>query len=125
MAGSPTSRTLGHARKLGFEAGVVERRNPRSFITHDLFGFVDVVAAGPGGVLFVQACAAGDAARRKAKILSIPAWKSVVRSAAMVEVWGWAKRGARGKRKLWSVRRERLSLDGEWFEILEPEEIPF
>lgn len=126
MAGvSPTARSLALARKLGYEAGVVERRNPKTFITHDLFGFVDIVAAGPLGVLFIQACAGASAAARRDKILASPAAPTVVESGGSIEVWSWSKKGARGKRKLWSVRRERLLFTGEWCEIRDDEVIPF
>lgn len=128
MASSPTARSLAHARELGYEAGVVERRNPKTFVSHDLFGFVDIVAARAGDLLLIQATSADNVAARRAKILQSPALDRVAFSGAKVEVWGWAKKGARGKRKLWTVRRERLTaIDGEWtwLEFVEPVDIPF
>lgn len=125
---SPTSRSLEHARDLGYEAGVVERRNPKTFVTHDLFGFVDVVAARAGDLLLIQATSDDHVSHRRSKILQSPALERVAWSGAKIEIWGWAKKGARGKRKLWTVRRERLTaVNGEWtwLEFVEPVEIPF
>jgi hypothetical protein len=125
---SPTARSLAHARDLGYEAGVVERRNPRSFVTHDLFGFVDIVAARAGDLLLIQATSGDNAASRRAKILQSPALERVAFSGAKIEVWSWAKRGAHGKRKLWTLRRERLTVENDdwaWVEFVEPFEIPF
>lgn len=39
-----------------------------------------------------------------------------LREAGSVEVWGWAKRGARGKRKLWTLKRY-MKCGGEWWDI--------
>lgn len=125
---SPNARSLAHARELGFVAGVVERRNPRSFVTHDLFGFVDIVAARAGDVLLIQATSSDHAAHRRAKILQSPDLERIAFSGAKIEVWGWSKKGAHGKRKLWTVRRERLvATEGgwAWLEFIEPVEIPF
>lgn len=123
---SPTQRTLALLRKEGWQAQVVEKWNPHSRTRLDLFGGIDVLACRPyeaslgiaGAVVAygaprivgVQACAAASHAARKSKLLKekkIAVWLA---AGGRVEVWSWGKRGARGKRKTWQVRREAISL---------------
>ena len=111
---SPTARTLQWFRKRGWPAQVVERWNQYSKTRHDLFGFVDVVAMDPnsGRLVGVQCTSTGNlrARLRKAQAISFfTLWKQ----ANDVEFHGWAKRGARGKRKVWTLRR----LDGNGNEL--------
>ncbi|MHB1530468.1 MAG: hypothetical protein ACYCXT_13820 [Acidiferrobacteraceae bacterium] len=55
MPASPTQRTLRHLRKAGYPlVQVVEKWNPHAGVRQDLFGIIDVLAVGPGGVLAVQ-----------------------------------------------------------------------
>lgn len=109
---SPTSRTLERCRKLGWPCGVVERwigppNQPWMRKRVDLFGFIDLIALdGQRGALGIQACSTGDAARRVAKILierhaEAMAW---LKTGNRIEVWGWSKRGPKGKAKRWAVR---------------------
>lgn len=130
---SPTQRTLAHLKKLGFDAAVVERWNPYAKIRQDMFGFVDITAFGQEEfgsefkfklplALLIQATSGTNHAARKEKIEANAVADRISRNgSAYVEVWSWAKKGARGKRKLWSLRRERLmphELSGErWVEV--------
>jgi hypothetical protein len=128
---SPTQRTLAECRRLGFQAGVVEKRistmtfkpkpgtkpNPFSSVTIDLFGFIDILALGDGSTYAIQTTSTPHLADRKAKIESLPTLAAVLDAGWLVECWGWAKRGKRGKRKLWTLRRERLVGPGTWQEI--------
>lgn len=113
---SPTARSLAVLRKEGWTAGVVERWNPGARVRQDFLGFADILAVRPiafiegqgtraDGVLAVQACVTGDQSKRLAKIQQEP--KAAVWRAAgnTIEVWGWAKRGPRGKRKVWTLTR--------------------
>jgi hypothetical protein len=105
---SPTARSLQHLRALGYKAQVVEKTIPRTFIKKDLFG-ADIVALKACTPLLVIQCTSGsNVAARITKLQESgfdTLWKSV---GAMIEVWGWAKQGTRGQRKVWTVRREAL-----------------
>ena len=108
---SPTSRTLQHcAKKLGWHAGVVERRLPRVFITVDLFGCIDVVAIAGDRIIGIQATTGAHHADRRAKALAEPRLRAWLAAGAGFEIWTWSKRGEEGKRKLWTLRREPLEL---------------
>lgn len=131
---SPTSRTLDLLRKEGWTAQVVEKWNPHSKTRLDLFGGIDVFACmpkawaecveideahrvvtfgppkEPGGFLGVQACAGASHSSRKAKLLSEKRMAIWLAAGGRLEIWSWSKRGARGKRKTWTARREPLSL---------------
>ena len=129
---SPTARTLARCEKLGLRAGIVERY--RSFVVgraptgetlsrggkkSDLFGFIDVLAFGDGATYAIQTTVTGSASKRRDKIEAecADALAEVLRAGWLVEVWGWAKRGAVGKRKLWTLKRERLVGPGAWEEV--------
>lgn len=110
---SPTARTLAHLRKQDFLAAVVERRLPYGFTTIDLFGFIDVVALdGLPGLLGVQTTSQPHAAARVHKIAEecAEAARRWLAAGNRIEVHGWAKRGGRGERKLWTVSVRRLTL---------------
>jgi hypothetical protein len=109
---TPTARTLARLRELGYRADVVERRLPRCFITRDLFGCIDVVAVRPGEVLGVQCTSASHLAARLRKARAAPGLRAWLAAGAHFEVWGWAKRRPRGRRKVWCVRRVALATGG-------------
>ena len=106
---SPTALTLRKLRADGCLAAVVEKWNPHARVRQDLFGFIDIVAVVPGGVgvLGVQACVTGDVMKRRAKCRAEPLAQNVRRwreAGNAFIIWGWAKRGPRGKRKAWTLR---------------------
>lgn len=102
---SPTSRTLAKLRAEGWNAWVVEKWNPHAHVRIDLGGFGDVLAWAPGrGILAVQCTSGSNVAARVAKIQALKQASEWVLSPARLEVWGWRKAGARGKRKLWECR---------------------
>lgn len=107
---SPTSRTLERLRELGFTAQVVERWNQYARIRQDLFGFCDIVAMREGvGTVLIQACAGASHAARRSKVLAEPRAEIAAKCGNRIEVWSWAKKGARGKRKQYELRREELT----------------
>jgi hypothetical protein len=125
---SPTARTLAFARKRGWDIGVVEQRIPRTFITRDLFGFIDLVAMDDQpGLLAIQATSdnGGNAAARCAKIVDDEHRPAAVRwlsSGLRLEVWAFGKRGAAGTAKRWRLRRQRATLEAGaivWSEVRE------
>lgn len=100
-------------RKQGWIAGVVEKWNPHARIRQDLFGCIDIIVIDDleQGPLAVQATSGtGHAARRK-KSVAEPRLKLWLEAPARFEIWSWSKRGPRGKRKVWTLRREPITLE--------------
>ena len=110
---SPTVRSLALLRKQGFHAQVVERYNQYARVRVDLFGFIDIVAIkeGESGVTGVQTTSASNLSARVNKILGIPAAQLWLATGNRILVHGWAKKGPRGKRKLWQTVEKWLSLE--------------
>jgi len=108
---SPTQRTLKALREDGWTAEVVERWNPYARIRQDLFDFIDIVAVKAGHpIKGIQVTAAG-ASSRVHKIRSKPAAKIWVLAGGELEVHSWAKRGGRGKRKVYTCRTIKMDLE--------------
>lgn len=107
---SPTQRTLARCRAQGWHAAVVEHWNPWAKIRQDLFGVFDVLAIDPQktGVLAIQTTTTAHVADRVRKILEAKITKPWLKAGNRIEVWGWAKRGARGKRKTWMMTRATI-----------------
>lgn len=105
---SPTQRTLKECRDRGWVAAVVEKWNPHARIRQDLFGCIDILAITPTGIMGIQACAGSSHAARKTKALAEPRLNAWLGAGCVFEVWSWSKRGARGKRKTWALREERV-----------------
>ena len=112
---TPTARSLAVLRELGYVVQVVEQWNRYSKTRHDLYGCIDVLAVHPEhGILGVQATTTSNAAARQTKALAEPRLVTWLRAGGSFEVWGWAKRGKAGERKLWTLSRRRVKLvDGE------------
>lgn len=129
---SPTARTLVECRKRGWIAQCVEQTIPHTFIKRDLFGVIDIVAVtatcdrhvlSPGGVdkltvewpaiLGIQATSnntSGNHSARRTKILAEPRALKWIEAGGRLEVWSWAKQGARGKAKRWTLRIEAITV---------------
>lgn len=113
---TPTQRSLAELRRRGYTAQVVERWNSFAKIRQDLFGFIDIVAIqeGQNGVLAVQATSTPNMSARLEKARGTPALRVWLASGNRFLVWGWAKRGARGERKLFQLKEhEELPNRGE------------
>jgi hypothetical protein len=108
---SPTARTLVELRKRGLYAQVVERWNQYARVRIDLFGVIDVVVIGDGAIIGIQATTTAHAANRIDKILAEPRALAWLRAGGRIELWSWAKRGAAGTRKLWTLRVEAITVD--------------
>ena len=112
MASKPTQRCIADLKDLGFTYQVVERWNPFAKVRVDLFGVIDVVACMPGvGVLGIQVTSGTNHAARRAKACAEPRLKTWLDSGGRFELWSYAKRGERGKRKTWQLRREELKAE--------------
>jgi hypothetical protein len=124
---SPTARTLAEARKRGWGACVVEKWIPQKKRRLDAFGFGDILAVDPAGsgAILIQATSTPNMSSRVEKITTEPrakdhpdgpgglADKARVWLAAgnRILVWGWAKRGKAGERKLWTLREVEITMD--------------
>lgn len=110
---TPTQRALADARGIGFTCQVVERWNPYARVRVDLFGCIDIIAVREGvGILGIQACAGASHAARMAKAREQPGLAAWLAAGGRFEVWSYAKRGERGKRKTWTLRREEIRAGG-------------
>jgi hypothetical protein len=99
---TPTQLTLRELRRRGWPlVEVVERWNPHARIRQDLFGFVDVLAVGPNGVLGVQCTSATNVPSRVRKIGDHPNVGHVREAGVALMVHGWAKKKGR-----WTLARE-------------------
>jgi hypothetical protein len=128
VATSPTARTRTFLKANGIGSGIVEKWIPQTKRRQDLLGWIDVVAVVPigaplytngcdplpHGIYGIQTTSGPNAASRVAKLLEL---KPEHRDALMawletgcLEVWSWSKRGAAGKRKLWTLKRRTVTL---------------
>jgi hypothetical protein len=119
MKTSPTQRSLAHLRKNGWTACVVEKwippRGTMKFGRRiDAFGFGDILACRRGepalfgDIALVQTTVMSSMAAHKAKILALSEFQKWKDADGVVVLHGWAKRGPRGKRKLWTLKEEVL-----------------
>ena len=126
---TPTQRSTHYLRKQGFIVCRVEQTlhmpgrpwgNKK-----DAFGFRDLLAMSDEGIALVQVTSSDHVSHRVNKIRGVPtdlndpkavreaidiavnarAWQ---RAGGKIFVHGWAKRGPRGKRKVWTLREEIL-----------------
>ena len=112
----------------GWTCAVVERWNSFAKVRQDLFGFIDLVAikADQPGVLAIQACAdngggVSDHIKKLTSVLSdekpergesrVRNVKEWLAAGNKLDVMGWGKRGERGKRKVWTLRRVPITLE--------------
>lgn len=91
---SPTARSLEHLRKSYPLVDIVERRLPHAFITHDMFGIIDLVAVSETEILAVQTTSASNMADRVAKIAESAALPILLKVGIRVIVHGWRKNAA-------------------------------
>src|SRR3990167_6595315 len=109
---SPTQLSLKELRKRGYMASVVEKFNPWVKVRQDLFSFGDILAVHPERkeFLLIQATTGegGNVAERVRKVGGHKNAKVWVEAGGKVFVWGWAKRGKAGKRKMWTLREVEI-----------------
>lgn len=123
---SPTARALAECRKRGWVAQVVEQTIPRTFIKRDFLGIIDIIAVSQGAagirhgdgayivtrgeVIGIQVTSGTNHAARIAKAKAEPRLSAWLGAGAIFQVWSYAKRGAKGKRKQWTLREEAVTL---------------
>lgn len=108
----PLQRSLGWLRKQGYLAQKVEHWNAFAKRRVDLFGFADIVAvrAGEPGVTAIQVCWK-DVPAHVEKLNAIPAVSTWLSCGNRLVIHSWAKKGPRGKRKVWTLAQ--IGLPGE------------
>lgn len=107
---SPTSRTLARLKAAGIIAQTVEKWCSFSRRRIDLFGCLDIVCIRQNRIVGIQVTSGDNLASRIAKINAEPRALAWVQAGGSIEAHGWAKRGGRGKRKLWTCRVVRASV---------------
>lgn len=105
-----SGKTLDLLRKEGKIVGVTEHWNAFTHQRKDLFGFIDIIALdiNEGKTWGIQTTSASNMNARIKKICTecrvyTEAW---LKAGNFIEVIGWAKKGAKGKRKTWQPTRK-------------------
>ena len=107
---SALGMALADLKKLGFHAAVVEKRIPHTFISKDMFGFADIVYLTSASIVALQVTTntGGHHAKHKDKIIAEPRALAWLQAGGIVELWSYAKQGARGEAKVWVCRKESI-----------------
>lgn len=119
---TPTIRTLQWLKKNGYIACVVEKWIPRIRKRKDAFGFGDILAfsgdLAEWSAILIQCTSASNMAARLDKINASAEAQAWLASPHR-KIWliGWGKRGGRGKRKLWRIRRLSVQHGGLFVEM--------
>jgi hypothetical protein len=112
-----TQRTLAHLRRGGYTAGIVEKWNQFANVRQDFLGFADILAvrADRHGVLAIQCHPVASLAAHRKKCLTdpkvVPALRVWLEAGNELRLEAWGLKGERGKRKLWTVTHEYVTLD--------------
>lgn len=107
---STIAQSQKHLRELGYIVAKTEWWNHYAKVRQDLFGLIDTLAAHPeqiNSLLAVQSTDGAHLAAHRKKILGSQVAPVLMRH-MLLEIWSWSKMGARGKRKLWTLHRERF-----------------
>lgn len=115
MSSKPMQRSTQLCREEKWTYGITEKWNAAVGVRQDFLGVIDLIVmdgagGGPLGVQCGRDTGGGDHAAHRAKALAEPRLRAWLESPARFEIWSWGKKGARGKRKLWTVRREAITL---------------
>lgn len=103
---TPTQRSKQYAEKLGYTVAIVEKWNQWARVRQDLYGFGDLLCMRPNTpLLLVQTTSTGNISSRVNKIAALPESAHWLSTGSQIEVWGWAKRGKKGTRKTWTLKK--------------------
>ena len=113
MASKPTQRSLDYLRKEGYTVAIAKKFNHFIKIRQDLFGWIDICAIHPEkqGVLGVQTTSTPNLSARIKKAIALDSLRVWLQAGNVAEFHGWAKRGPRGKRKLWTLKKKIITLE--------------
>ena len=108
---SPTKRCIALLKKEGAISQVVERWNAFAGVRQDLFGFADILAmTSKRELLAIQTTSGSAHASHRIKILNEPRALLWLKCGNRIEIWSWSKRGPRGCKKVWTVRRDEITI---------------
>ena len=112
MASKPTQRSLEYLRKERYTVAIVEKYNSFTHTRNDLFGWIDICAIHPDhvGVLGIQTTSTSNLSGRIKKATALDSFKIWLQAGNRAKFMGWAKRGAKGKRKLWTLKEQEITL---------------
>ena len=110
---SPTQRSLAYLRKGGYIVAIAEKYNYFIHTRTDLFNWIDLCAIHPGKgeIVGVQTTSTSNLSARIKKAMALDAFKVWLQCGGKAVFHGWAKRGARGKRKLWTLKEKIITLE--------------
>lgn len=117
MKTNATQRTLAHLRRGGYTAGIVEKWNQFANVRQDFLGFADILAVRSDrqGVLAIQCHPVASLAAHRKKCLTdpkvVPRLRVWLEAGNELRLEAWGLKGERGKRKLWTVTHEYVTLD--------------
>jgi hypothetical protein len=77
--------------RLGYLCHIVEKRIPGTFITKDMYGFIDILAVRPGEILGVQSTSWDHVSHRVNKIAEHENVGRVRESGMRIVVHGWKR----------------------------------
>jgi hypothetical protein len=109
---TPSARTRKHLTALGWHVWNVEQTIPHTFIKRDMFGWIDLLAVHPQhGILGIQVTSGANlnARIKKARTVAGPLTACLLAGMKLV-AHGWALRGPRGARKVWTLREVGISV---------------
>lgn len=102
-------RAMADLRAEGYSVAVVERYNSFTKQKNDLFGMFDLLAIRGPETIGVQVTSGDHHAERVQKIRDAAVFSWWLQGGTrQALVMSYAKQGARGARKLWTLRRERI-----------------
>jgi hypothetical protein len=104
---SPTQRSKKYLEGLGYRVAIVERWNAFAKCRQDLFNIIDLLAMKDGEpLLAVQTTTTPHLVERMHKAPeTVKTWES---TGNRFVFHGWAERGARGKKKAWTLDERTL-----------------
>jgi hypothetical protein len=113
MASKTNQRTTDECKKRGWTPWVVEKFVMQIHKRFDLWGIIDVLAMVPGqsGVVGIQATDYNKFNEHREALLTNPNARLFVECGNRLFIFGWAKRGAKGKRKLWELTELEIKAD--------------
>jgi hypothetical protein len=111
MATSPTQRAIKVLKAEGYIPAIVERWNAFAKIRQDLYGCIDIIAIKPFEILGIQCTSDSNVSARVTKSVAIPALRIWLLAGGKFQVWGFGKKGARGERKVWKLRKVIITLE--------------
>ncbi len=109
---SPTVLSIRHLKKLGFAVAIVEKFNSFIKIRQDCFGFIDLIAIRERQIIGVQTTTSDNMSARIAKIRELDTPALWLAAGGIIHIHGWAKKGARGKRKVFVLRQYNYNKQG-------------